>query len=191
MGSGILGIFFFLHTNDLHKKTHSSVSPWTQQAEDDSTAPSLPSLHEQVGHAVDLRQLLAVQRGQQFPRAGQRGDKVLSQRHRRPAADISAGATGNDTANRWRSAKRCCNIYAESLCVLLSPVVNPASGHQAQPLHVEDDGLEHPRQRVGEGNLRRHLLTHHGPAHRLREGETQLSSCFFFLFLEQNRTNQP
>lgn len=110
---------------------------------------------------------------------------MLSQGHRRSAGDISAGATGNDTANRWRSAHR--GLQCNHCASFFSPVVNPPSGHQAQPLHVEDDGLQHPRQRVGEGNLCRHLLTHCCPAHWLRERETQLSSTLLFFLLNKGR----
>lgn len=59
-------------------------------------------LHSNVGHTMNLSELLAVQRSQQFPRPRQRGDEVLSKRHGGMAANISEGMTGNDSSSHKR-----------------------------------------------------------------------------------------
>lgn len=56
-------------------------------------------LHGDDAHTVNLCELLAVQRGQQFPLSRKGGDEVYGERHGGMAADISADRTGNDFSN--------------------------------------------------------------------------------------------
>lgn len=57
-------------------------------------------LDDDVGHAVHLSELLAVERRHQLPGSRLSGDEVLSQRHRGEATDIAVRSKATVSASK-------------------------------------------------------------------------------------------
>lgn len=106
--------------------------------------------HRDVGHAVDLRQLPAVQRGHELPGAGQGRDDLLGQGHGCMTADVSEGRTGNGGVNGGRERRETDQQREQRFPLLASPVADLSSRDEAQSFHVEYHRFQHLWERVGE-----------------------------------------
>lgn len=127
--------------------------------------------NDDISHSVNLRELFTVEGRHQLPGSGLGGDEVLRQCHRGVTADVAEGEKRSRMLV-WR--RRCRRKRVEMRrCLVFLPHDHFMALLQTQALHSEHHALQRPRQRVGEGDLGRHLLADHSVSQRLPGGNPE------------------